>query len=197
MVYKTIVINSYPRSASIFFLNIIYMIVGEKVHGASIHVPQLIGTKDVITCTIFRDPIDCITSRLFQSLGSKRIPNANIEEELIEIQSKEYMSYVEKIKASKAYYTLFDQVSSDPLTEAINFLKINNISVNQKSVENIQKSDMWTIMPHEKEGLYDGHYPRSAELNEGYIDIKKYVSKSPSVMEAKRAYLSIREGKKE
>lgn len=188
MLAKNIVVNSYPRSASIFFLNLLYMISAEKIYGASIHVPKLVGSKEVIGCTIIRDPIDCISSRLFQGYGGKRFIDTDVDEDLIKSQCEEYLLYMDMSNITKAYTVGFDLIVKSPIEEGIKFLEKHEVLVDRRYCEDIKNKDIWTLMPKERDTIYDGHYPRQIQDNISYIEIRRSVKDSKSIIQAQEAY---------
>lgn len=185
---KTVLINSYPRSASVFLLNLIYKIVDEKIEGSSIHLPGLIGIKEASTCTIFRDPLDSITSHLYQGYGAGQGIESLVNYDMVKNQCISYMSYIESVNLNRSYYTLFDLVKDNPIEEAIRFLNNKFIKINYDSVEFTKSLGVWHNLDLSQNDLYSGHYPRSADMEKPYLEIRSILEQNDMVAETRDAY---------
>lgn len=185
---KIVLINSYPRSASVFLLSLIYKIVNEKIDGSSIHLPGLIGIKEASTCTIFRDPIDSINSHLYQGYGTGQSIDSLISHDMIKHQCVSYMSYIDSVNLNNSYFTSFELIKNNPVEEAIRFLNNKSIKVNSSLIESVAAHDIWNYSDIPENDLYAGHYPRSANLEEPYLKIRSALEQSDIIAETRDAY---------
>lgn len=185
---KTVLINSYPRSASVFFLSLIYKIVNEKIDGSSIHLPGLIGIKEASTCTIFRDPLDSINSHLYQGYGTGQSIDSLVSYDMIKHQCITYMSYVDSVNLNNSYFTSFELVTSNPIEEAVRFLNNKSIKVNSSLVEFAAAHNIWNHSDIPENDLYAGHYPRLANLEDPYLKIRSVLEQSDIIAETRDAY---------
>ena len=185
---KTVLINSYPRSASVFFLSLIYKIVNEKIDGSSIHLPGLIGIKEANTCTIFRDPLDSINSHLYQGYGTGQSIDSLISYDMIKHQCVSYMSYIDSVNLNGSYFTSFELVKNNPIEEAVRFLNNKSIKVNSSLVKFTAAHNIWNHSDIPENDLYSGHYPRSANLEEPYLKIRSVLEQNDIIAETRDAY---------
>ena len=185
---KTVVINSYPRSASVFFLNVLYKITDERIQGASIHLPGLIGTSRASTITIFRDPLESLSSHFFHGFGAGNNKGYEVPEGSIKSECINYLQYMDAVVSNNSRFSTFDKVTSNAVKEAEKFLKAEGIAVNKRMIDSIKDSEVLSHIDISGNRLYDGHYPRSVETNHSYLKIKAFLEQSESVIFTRNSY---------
>jgi hypothetical protein len=191
---KPILINSYSRSGSVFFAELINSIhTPEYVSASVLHVPEIIGISEAITVTIIRDPKECITSNIFLGL-----PFNNFLEDFkkldytIKYECNHYLKFLKMSKLKESYLVDFKKLILNPKNEIVKFLEKNNINKDVViDVDNILKGIEQKKFPDDKHDLYTGHFPRGAHQDPEYLKIWDHINNSNMLNEAYAMYQEI------
>ena len=191
---KPILINSYPRSGSVFFAELTNSI-GVTPHQFStvLHVPELIGIDEAITVTIVRDPRECITSDIFKGLLVNDFPeDVDNLNRIIKLECEYYLKFLEMCKLKNPYLINFKNLTSNPKNEVVKFLEKHNINKHfVLNIDNILKGIEQKKFPDDKHDLYTGHFPRGANQDPEYIKIFNHINNSVLLDEAYKVYEEI------
>lgn len=195
--YKNIpvLINSYPRSGSVFFIESLYTNKNFYFNftATSIHLPQIIGIDEAITVSIVRNPIDCISSNLYKGLffNEKEILN-NLESQ-IKKESEIFLIYLNQIINKKPYVIDFNSLIQDVQQEVKVFLE--NIGIPSLKQETKESHEIINILKKSSKSnnhslKYEQHFPRGIHLDDQYQNIKKSVYNNDACKEAESIYLT-------
>ena len=120
---KPILINSYPRSGSVFLAEILRNLLNR--HDIEVlHLPELIGINEAISITIIRDPKQCISSNIFKWLITNDLPKdiSNLDS-IIKSECEYYIKFLKMSKLKKSYLINFKNLILDTENEVTTFLK--------------------------------------------------------------------------
>jgi len=193
---KPILVNSYPRSGSVFFSEALMQSTPKlrilPLTATVIHIPELIGIKEAITVTIVRDPVKAISSNIFKRFGV--IKSINALDEMIEFEENEYLRYIEAAANAKAHIVNFYNLAENPLKEINKFLVSKELSMYElPTLERIEK----VFQEHRYNDnitVNNGHTPRGVEKYEEYDSIYQYLKEETKLQRSKETHLSMWEG---
>jgi len=190
---KPILINSYPRSGSVFLAELINSMRTMQYETTVVHLPQIIGIDEVITITIIRNPKECITSDIFKWLLVGKLPeNINELDIIIKSECKNYLYFLEMSKLKKSYLINFDKLIKNPKEEIIKFLnKYNFSSEFNLNIDNVLDVIKQKKFADDRHDLYTGHFPRGANQDPEYIKIWEYIKNNDILNEAYAMYEEI------
>jgi hypothetical protein len=188
---KPILVNSYSRSGSVFFAEMLGRSTpphGLKPLRASVvHIPELIGIKEVLSVTIFRDPVKAICSNIFKHVGVFGIPERM--DSLIKAEQEHYIHYITKVKQSQSYSVDFNSLSADPIKEVKRFLSYYQM----EGYKDPHLDDIDAVFKKHRydNDLHNGHFPREVENDVQYNIVHTYIQDHNAVSEATALYLEM------
>lgn len=188
-----IIYNSFPRSGNVYAGYVgSHIIWGDY---ATVHIPQIFGTKDLDMISIFRKPEDAISSLINKKLetGSQSsLTDTEIQKQCNEM-SKEYKKYMfyAKEHATDTYIIKFDEFLSNPvdyfidISNKFNKTLLKDYEISFKSLKFSGK--LW-------EDKHDGHIPREKDDMRLFID--KTVGSLNFIQDLNQEYLDFIEQNK-
>jgi hypothetical protein len=159
----------------------------ERLRATVVHLPELIGIREVLSVTIFRDPVKAICSNIFKYIGVFGMPESL--KNMVKVEEDDYIKYIDMVKKTKSYSIDFTRLSADPVNEVKKFLVHHGINGYQNpSFEDIDS----VFKKHKYENdLHNGHFPREAENDVQYNTVYSYLNSESAIVKAKGAYLEM------
>ena len=188
---KPVLINSYSRSGSVFFAEMLLRskpdLEGEQLRATVVHVPELIGVDEVLSVTIFRDPIKAICSNIFKYIGVFGMPE-NLSS-MVEAEESDYIRYVKAVQKTKSYAVDFNLLSKEPVNEVKKFLSHHGLGC----YKNPSFDDIDSVFKKHKyeNDLHNGHFPREAENDVQYNIVHNHLKSEGALVQAKGMYLEV------
>ena len=180
-----LIYNSFPRSGNVYAGYVGSSIIWSDY--ATVHIPQIIGTKDLDMVSIFRKPEDSMASLINKQLETQN-KNYIAEQDIIKKTNnfcnlyKEYMSGA-KMHHDYIYILKFDDLVNDTLKVFVDISnKFNGVLLDnyESNFKNLQFSGRtW-------EDIYDGHIPR--EKNDMRLNIERSVGSLQIVKDLNEEY---------
>jgi hypothetical protein len=180
-----IIYNSFPRSGNVYAGYVgAHIIWGDY---ATVHIPQIFGTKDLDMISIFRKPEDAIASLINKRLETsldKILDPESIKHQAKELldEYKKYIKYATNNNESM-YIIKFDDLIEYPVQHFVDISnKFNRLLLKdyQESFNALQfKGRLW-------EDEHDGHVPR--KKNESRLFIDNIVGSLDFISQANKEY---------
>lgn len=164
-----IIYNSFPRSGNVYAGYVGSHIIWSNY--ATVHIPQIFGTKDLDMISIFRKPEDAIASLINKRLESNKHITVSIEG--IQGQSKnlcdEYKQYLDgAVMHNKSTYIInFDSLINNPVKH---FVDISNRFKKPLLKDYEESFSSLTFSGKLWEDQYDGHVPREKDATRIFIE---------------------------
>jgi len=164
-----IIYNSFPRSGNVYAGYVGSHIIWGNY--ATVHIPQIFGTKDLDMISIFRKPEDAIASLINKRLESNK--QITVSAEGIQGQSKnlcdEYKQYLDgaEMHNKSTYIVNFDSLIKNPVKH---FVDISN-RFNRALLKDYEESfNSLTFSGKLWEDQHDGHIPRKKNPTRIFIE---------------------------
>ena len=164
-----IIYNSFPRSGNVYAGYVGSHIIWSNY--ATVHIPQIFGTKDLDMISIFRKPEDAIASLINKRLESNK--QITVSTEGIQGQSKnlcnEYKQYLDgaEVHNKSTYIVNFDSFIKDPVKH---FVDISNRFSKTLLKDYEESFSSLTFSGKLWEDQHDGHVPREKDATRLLIE---------------------------
>ena len=178
-----IIYNSFPRSGNVYSSKVSPIFFMSNL--TAVHIPQILGVKDLDQITIFRKPEDAISSLI----NKQSKPNTKIEQPTIEYEANRacdlYRDYIHYAKINKdlVYIGKFEDLTTNTVKHFENIAKKFNRSLNADYELNFKNAEFVGKIWEDK---YDGHIPRPKD--EFRIDIEDKVKALWCIQELNKEY---------
>lgn len=178
-----IIYNSFPRSGNVYSSKVSPIFFLSNL--TAVHIPQILGVKDLDQITIFRKPEDAISSLI----NKQSKPNIKIEQTTIEYESnracdlyRDYIRYA-KINKDSIYIGKFEDLTTNTVKHFEDIAKKFNRNLNADYELNFKNAEFVGKIWEDK---YDGHIPRPK--NEIRLDIEDKVKTLGCIQELNKEY---------
>ena len=180
-----IIYNSFPRSGNVYAGYVGSHIIWGNY--ATVHIPQIFGTKDLDMISIFRKPEDAISSLINKRMEKGQ--HKTITVKTIEQQSKtlcnEYKEYLNKAMQNhqSIHIVKFDNLISNPVKTLLDI----SDRFNRTLLKDYEESfNSLTFSGKLWEDQYDGHVPR--EKSETRLLIQDVVKSLDFIQDINKEY---------
>lgn len=186
-----LVVNSYPRSGSVFLGKSLQEYKVDVAYLYSLHLPYLHDNENINTIVIFRDPYECIASHVYM-MSNREGGISRDNEQLMKFITtcvRNYMLYIDYYIKNKdrqhVYGTTFENMKANTHKVCVEILEQFKYHYDKNAVTS-DKSVERQLFEMKKMGDRDGHMPR--EKTSSRLELEQFIKGLDILDEAFQKY---------